>query len=114
MTTFSKKILAVDFDGTLVSNRYPNVGEFNWEVVNYVKSKKAAGWIIILSTCRHSQDLKEAVKACETVGIKFDYVNENVPELVAMFGDSRKIYCDELLDDTVKYLIVDGKFKKRK
>ena len=43
MTTFSKKILAVDFDGTLVSNRYPNVGEFNWEVVNYVKSKKATG-----------------------------------------------------------------------
>lgn len=58
--------------------------------------------------------MKEAIEACETVGIKFDYVNENVPELVAMFGDSRKIYCDELLDDTVKYLIVDGKLKKRK
>ena len=97
-----RKILAVDFDNTLFKTSYPNIDKPIWAIIDYVKSKQAQGYIIILWTCRHGQDLKEAIACCEDIGLNFDYVNENVPELVEKYGDCRKVFCDELIDDTAK------------
>ena len=33
------KIIAVDFDGTLCEDRWPEIGEPNQEVIDYVKSE---------------------------------------------------------------------------
>lgn len=89
-----RKIIAVDFDGTLYTDNYPYIGDPIWRTINYCKKEKEHGAIIILWTCRNGSDLTEAVELCKIVGLTFDYVNENAKEI-----DSRKIYADEYIDD---------------
>ena len=48
-----KTIYAVDFDGTLSNGEYPNTGEPNLALIEYLKKKKDSGKaILILWTCR--------------------------------------------------------------
>lgn len=55
---------------------------------------------MILWTCRNGKDLEVAVEFCEGVGLKFDTVNENLPELIEAYGgDTRKINADIYFDD---------------
>ena len=93
------KIIAVDFDGTLAITEYPKIIEPIEPVISYIKQRKAEGNIIILNTCRHDIELAEAVEWCKSQGVIFDYVNKNVPELIEKFGDCRKIFADEYIDD---------------
>lgn len=99
-----RKIIAVDFDGTLFTDEYPEIGYPIWEVINYCKEQQAKGAILILWTCRNGADLEEAIEMSRSVGIKFDYLNENTKENLAMYGkkDNRKIYADEYIDDKAK------------
>ena len=65
-----------------------------------MKKRQAEGWYVILITCRTSEEYIEgAINAALNVGIRFDAVNENHPALIEQWGDSRKIYCDEYIDD---------------
>lgn len=93
-------IIAVDFDGTLCKDAYPNIGEEKEEVINYIKFAKASGDKIILWTCRKGKQLKQAVKWCKERGIEFDAVNKNLKEHIKkMKGDTRKVYADIYIDD---------------
>lgn len=102
-----RKIIAVDFDGTLFTDAYPEIGEPIGKVINYCKEEQAKGAILILWTCRNGADLDEAIELSKSVGINFDYVNENTKENLAMYGgkDNRKIYADEYIDDKSKNLL---------
>lgn len=94
------KIIAVDFDGTLCKNNYPNIGEANEELINHLKRIQSKGDKIILWTCRVGEKLEAAVAWCKKRGLIFDAVNENLPESIAEFGsDTRKIFADEYIDD---------------
>ena len=95
-----KTIIAVDFDGTLAVTDYPAIIEPIQGVIDYIKYRKQDGYIIILWTCRSNQHLIDAIDWCRLQGIKFDYVNMNVPELVELYGnDCRKIAADMYIDD---------------
>ena len=97
---FPFRILAVDFDGTLVEDKFPGIGKPKWHVVNYVKQRKAAGDKIILWTSRGGHYLEAAVMWCKLRGIEFDAVNDDLPEVREYYGiNSRKIYAHEYLDD---------------
>ena len=95
------KIIAVDYDGTIFTDEYPNVGKPIWKTINYCKAEQAKGATLILWTCRNGDDLAEAIDLCLSVGLRFDYVNENTAENLALYGgrDNRKIYADEYIDD---------------
>ena len=94
------KIIAVDFDGTLCENKWPEIGEPNWELINYLREQKALGAKVILWTCREGQEAMDAILWCLERGLKLDTCNRNVPEIVTKFGgDCRKIYADEYIDD---------------
>ena len=94
------KIIAVDFDGTLFENKWPDIGEPIMEVMNYVKKEQAAGSKIILWTCRSGMELVNALYHCKKYGIVFDAVNKNLPEIIEKYGvDARKIYADVYIDD---------------
>ena len=94
------KIIAVDFDGTLCTNAYPYIGFENWLVIDYVIAQKKLGAKIILWTCRSGKLLEEAVAWCKELGLTFDAVNENLPEIIEAFGkDTRKIFANEYIDD---------------
>ena len=101
-----RKIIAVDFDGTLFTDNYPEIGYPIWRTINYCKKQQYKGAILILWTCRNGANLTEAVEMCESVGLRFDYVNENTKENIMSFGgtDNRKIYADEYIDDKAKKL----------
>lgn len=95
------KIIAVDFDGTLCENKWPEIGEANLKLIwNLTEQKEKYGAKIILWTCRTGEKLEEAIRFCEERGLRFDAVNENLPEVIEwMGGDTRKIYANEYLDD---------------
>jgi len=96
-------VIAVDFDGTLVTDEWPGIGAPIWETIDYVKARQAEGSKIILWTNRVGAELDAAVRWCEGNGLIFDAVNENLPEMIELFGaDSRKIYADEFIDDRSK------------
>lgn len=94
------KIIAVDFDGTLCENKWPETGEPNWGLIAYLKGRQAAGDKLVLWTCRVGGILKDAINWFAERGLIFDAVNENLPEVLEwMGGDSRKIYAHEYIDD---------------
>lgn len=96
----SDRIIAVDFDGTLCENAWPGIGEARNGVIDYVLAQKDTGAKIILWTNRNGERLDEALRWCAERGLEFDAVNENLPEVIQMFGrDTRKVYADEYLDD---------------
>ena len=94
------KVIAVDFDGTLFENDWPNIGNPKYDVINKIKEEKKKGSKIILWTCREGDSLEEALKACKEVGIEFDAVNDSIKEWKDSFGYSpRKIGASEYWDD---------------
>lgn len=109
--TILPKILAVDFDGTLVSDKFPDIGEPNWNIVNKVKMAKAVGYKLVLWTCRDNDNggdnLSRAVEYCKLdLGLEFDAVNQNIKEVQEIFNnDTRKVYADWYLDDKSIYSV---------
>lgn len=93
------KIIAVDFDGVLCENKYPEIGLPNEEIFEYLESEKKKGTKLILWTCRTGGTLTNAVKWCAEHGLIFDAVNENVKEIKDVFGDGRKVFANEYIDD---------------
>lgn len=93
-------IYAVDFDGTLCRYAWPDIGEPNLELIEFLKWHRDIGDKVILWTCRVGKDLDAAVKWCHDQGLDFDAVNENIPEIIEHFGtDSRKIFANFYMDD---------------
>jgi len=90
-------IYAVDFDGTIVENEFPDIGPINQKVRKFLLKRKEKGNIIILWTTRDNEKLDEAVEFCDNHGIPIDYVNRNVPWLD--FDTSDKIFADVYVDD---------------
>ena len=94
------KVIAVDFDGTLSFGRWPAVGPANNVLIEFLKLRKHEGDKLILWTCREGNELKSAVDWCESEGLYFDAVNDNLPEIIEYYGvNSRKISCDYYIDD---------------
>ena len=92
----NKKIIAVDFDGTLCESNYPYCGKPVMPGIKAITEEKKRGSIIILYTMREGKELDLALKWCKCYGIEFDAVNENVPWLGF---HSRKVCADVYIDD---------------
>lgn len=104
----TNKIIAIDFDGTLCEDEYPKIGRGRSIVIGALKSQQAAGARVILWTCRTGERLQEALKWCKTRNIKFDAVNDNLPDIKSEYGDNaRKIFADEYWDDRNKDVKID-------
>ena len=56
------KIIAVDFDGTIVSHMYPEIGVDNPNAIRVLKKLIEQGHQLILWTMRSGPELAEAVK----------------------------------------------------
>lgn len=100
-----RKIIAVDFDGVLCEDQWPQIGPEKKDNIELAKYRKQEGAALILWTCRCGEKLDEAVAWCRERGLEFDAVNENLPERVAFYGsESRKISADEYWDDKARGL----------
>lgn len=69
------------------------------QLINWIKQNRN-NYIFILYTCRHDKELQNAIDYLkENYNIEFNYINENVKELIDQYGDTRKIYADYYIDD---------------
>lgn len=100
------KIIAVDFDGTLVTNEFPNIGKPNEELFKFLMYlRQEQGVKLILWTSRNFSNqygdmLEQAVEFCQEKGLEFDAINENIQEVQDFTGeDTRKVYADVYIDD---------------
>lgn len=92
-------IIAVDFDGTIVEHRFPDIGRvrpFAFETLLKLQEKKHR---LILWTHRSGHQLNDAVEFCRENGLTFYAVNKNYPEEKWFEHDSRKILADIYIDD---------------
>ncbi len=95
-----RKVIAVDFDGTLCTKKWPKIGEPNRELIGQLIEERKQGTAVVLFSCREKKLLKEAVRWCKEQGLEFDEVNRNIRERVKAYrGDSRKISADIYIDD---------------
>ena len=92
--------IAVDFDGTIVEHKYPEIGKEIMFAFNTLRALQEQGHQLILWTYRSGQELDEAVEYCRRNGLEFYAVNSSYPE--EEFDedyDSRKIDADIFIDD---------------
>lgn len=94
-----RKVYAVDFDGTLCKSEYPKIGAENKRLIETLKEIRKGGDELILWTCRHGKPLEEAVEWCKERGLEFDAVNENLERFKKTFGETRKVFAHEYIDD---------------
>ena len=94
-------VIAVDFDGTLCEDAFPEIGKPQETLINDLKHcRKENGDKLILWTCRCGEYLDKAVEWCKEQGLIFDAVNENVPDVIAKYGDGGpKVFADLYIDD---------------
>ncbi len=93
------KIIAIDFDGTIVEDAYPKIGKPMFYAFETLKKLQENGHRLILWTYRNGKKLDEAVAFCKEKGIEFYAVNKSYPEEVLDKSVSRKIHADIFIDD---------------
>lgn len=93
-------IYAVDFDGTLCEEKWPDIGAPNQKLIDFLIDRKRNGDAIILWTMREGLKLDEAVDWCRARGLIFDTINDNVKEMKAFYGNNpRKVFANYYIDD---------------
>lgn len=93
------RIIAVDFDGTLVSNAFPAIGMIDQVMWDAILQEKEQGTKIILWTSRTGEYLENAVNFCKEHGLVFDAVNDNINECKALGWNARKVFANLYIDD---------------
>lgn len=99
MIDFTNIKIAVDFDGTIVEHKYPEIGKEILFAFRTLKELEKLGANLILWTIRTGKELEEAVEFCRKNGIEFYAVNKNYPEEVLNETIGRKINADIFIDD---------------
>lgn len=96
-----KLLFAVDFDGTLCENAYPNVGEPKLDVINKIKELQSQGHQFVLWTCRENCELIPVLEFLKKMGLHFEWINSNPKYRIEQFDgrDCRKIGADYYIDD---------------
>lgn len=72
--------IAVDFDGTIVEHRYPEIGREIPFAIDTLKMLTKEGHRLILWSVREGKLLDEAVEWCRERGLEFYAVNKDYPE----------------------------------
>lgn len=99
-TLEKRDIIAVDFDGTLCENQWPEIGLPNTKLIKELIYRRKQGDKLILWTNRVDDKLENAVNWCKEQGLEFDAINDNLPEIVESFGsNSRKVFANIYIDD---------------
>ncbi|WP_233379612.1 BT0820 family HAD-type phosphatase [Maribellus sp. CM-23] len=92
-------IIAVDFDGTIVEHKYPQIGKELPFAFDTLKALQRKGHKLILWTYRTGQELDDAVELCRDKGLEFYAINRNYPEEKLTENIGRKILADLYIDD---------------
>lgn len=97
-------IIAVDFDGVLCEDKFPDIGRPNYDMISAVREALDSGIEVILWTCRVDAELDKAVEWCKNYGLNFSAINDNAPSNKEKYlskypNGTRKVYADYYIDD---------------
>ena len=106
MRDFEKNhvVLAVDFDGTICTENYPEIGREREGAKEIINKLYEEGYAIVINTCRSNINGTDAAGMAKDFlrirGIKYDSFNNNLNFLIDLYeGDCRKISADVYIDD---------------
>lgn len=93
--------IAVDFDGTIVTHEYPQIGKEIPFAIQTLKMLQQDGHKLILWSVRKDELLEDAVRWCRERGLEFYAVNKEYPEeeMQNNIFYSRKLKVDLWSDD---------------
>lgn len=93
--------IAIDFDGTIVEHKYPQIGKEIPFAIATLKRLQDDGHRLILWSCREGRLLEDAIAFCRERGVEFFAVNSNYPDedVDADAIRSRKLKADMFIDD---------------
>ena len=93
--------IAVDFDGTIVTHEYPQIGKEIPFAIQTLKMLQQDGHKLILWSVRKDKLLEDAVQWCRERGLEFYAVNKEYPEEEMQNNNyySRKLKVDLWIDD---------------
>ena len=95
-----KPVIAIDFDGTIVTEAYPDIGQEIAGAIDSIKRIQELGAECVLWTCRSDQHLEDAVLWLSDRGVDLRYKNENTKEQMDYWKTNpRKIAADIYVDD---------------
>lgn len=94
-------VIGVDFDGTIVEDRYPEIGPEIPFATDTLKMLINERHRLILWTVREGRQLEEALDWCRERGVEFYAVNREYPEETFNNNQhfSRKLKADVWIDD---------------
>ena len=94
-------IIAVDFDGTIVTHEYPKIGKPIPFAIDTLIRLQEERHRIILWTAREGKLLEDAVEYCKKNGLELYAVNSNYPEeqVLTEALKPRKLTVDLFIDD---------------
>lgn len=94
--------IAIDFDGTIVEHRYPEIGQELPFATETLRMLIADRHKLILWSVREGKLLDEAIEWCRERGVEFYAVNRDYPEEQGTSNNnhySRKLKVDVFIDD---------------
>lgn len=89
-------IIGLDFDGTVVSHEYPNIGKYIGAEAVLLKLRDK-GCLFVLNTMRSGYELKQAVEWFKSRDIPLYGINENPDQ--KSWTSSPKVYAHLYIDD---------------
>jgi hypothetical protein len=94
-------IIAIDFDGTIVENRYPEIGHERPFAIETLKLLQQDHHRLVLWTCREGKLLEDALQWCRERGVEFYAANRDYPEETTDNNPhfTRKLKADMFIDD---------------
>lgn len=99
-------IVAVDFDGILCRDKFPEIGKPNYDMISFVRQLQDSEIETILWTSRIDNKLSKAVEWCEDRGLHFTAINDNTPNNKEEYGTNpRKVYADIYIDDRSPWMM---------
>lgn len=93
--------IAIDFDGTIVEHKYPEIGREIPFAIETLKKLQNDGHKLILWSCRTGSLLQEAIDYCKERGLEFYAANLDFPEedVENNVNYSRKLKVEMFIDD---------------
>lgn len=97
-------IIAIDFDGTICTADYPEIGREREGTKEFINKLYDEGYAIVINTCRTDDGVHPAAQMAKDFlkirGIRYHAFNENMPHIIEHYGcDTRKISADVYIDD---------------
>ncbi|MDD3886743.1 MAG: hypothetical protein PHI35_07720 [Victivallaceae bacterium] len=93
-------IFAIDFDGTIVENKFPAIGKLNPDAERFIRELRKRGDQWILYTMREGTWLDVALDFLAIHDLLPDAVNDNLPSICEFYHNNpRKIFANVYIDD---------------